>query len=295
MDRRDALHLLGLSAAGLSAAALATAPAAAAPRARGGTRPALPLDDPRFHMLTLAKLQGDLSGRPLYGYSRGKVFGLTPGEGLPIADYGRRLYDYEGGSVARSRLLPDGNVETVSRSFLFYTDPETGAYLSQWTNPVTGRTVPVPPFRGGISGSVLTPTGPRVSANFTMESTVFGRPPRLEFVTMGDVTFVSRVAFTRWTPKGATRARTEYTQDDWVVATADLLDPKRTSLPATSAWTSQTEWQTWLEMPPGTPGAQLWRAVGMKTHRLEDLPPAFLAEVAAKHPGILTDPLEFQQ
>ncbi len=290
MDRRDALHLLGLTAGALAAL---PASAAAARRGRRAAPAALPLDDPRFHMHTLARLQGDLSGRPLYGYSRGKVFGLTPGAGLPIADYGRRLYDYEGGSVSRSRLLPDGNIETVSRSFLFYTDPETGAYLAEWTNPVTGRTVPVPPFRGGISGSVLTPMGPKVSASFTMESTVFGRPPRLEFVTMGDVTFVSRVAFTRWTPKGESRARTEYTQDDWVVRTADLLDSRRTTLSATSAWTSQTEWQTWLEMPPGTPGAQLWRANGMKTHRLEDLPPAFLAEVEAKHPGILTDPLEF--
>ncbi|WP_448586969.1 DUF1838 family protein [Thermaurantiacus sp.] len=288
LNRRRALGLLALSAAVAPSGAVGARPARK-PRAL----PPLPLDDPAFHLLTLAKLQGDLSGRPVYGYSRGKVFGLTPGEGLALADYGRRLYDYEGGSVSRSRRLADGNIETVSRSFLFYTDPETGAYLTQWRNPVTGRLVPVPPFRGGISGSVLTPLGPKVSANFTMESTVFGRPPRLEFVVMGDQCVVSRVAFTRWTPKGATKARTEYTQDDWVVATADLLDPTLTHLPAASAWTSQTEWQTWLDMPPGTPGAQLWRANGIKTHRLEDLPAGFLEQVARTHPGILTDPLDF--
>lgn len=292
MDRRDALHTLGLlGAAGLN---LPAAPAAAAaPARRGRTPPALPLGDPKFHMMTLARLQGDLSGRPLYGYSRGRVFGLTPGAGLPIADYGRILYDYEGASVSRTRLLPNGDVETVSRSFLFYTDPETGAYLSEWRNPVTGRLVPVPPFRGGISGSTLTPNGPKVSANFTMESTVFGRPPKLDFLTLGDTTIVSRTAFTRWTPRGARQARTEFTQDDWVVRTADLLDGRLTTIPAANAWTSQTEWQTWLDMPPGTPGAQLWRSNGMKTPRLDDLPRAFLAEVARRHPGILTDPLEF--
>lgn len=283
LDRRSVMTL----------ASMATAAAMVPIRADAANRAALPIDDPKFHMMTLAKLQGDLSGKPLYGYSRGRVFGLIPGSGLPIADYGRRLYDYEGASVGRSRLLPNGDVETVSRSFLFYTDPATGAYLDEWVNPITGKTVKVPPFRGGISGGTLTPNGPKVSASFTMESSVFNRPPKLEFVTLGDRSFITRTAYTRWTPKGATQARTEFTQDDWVVKTADLLNQKLTGIPATTAWTSQTEWQTWLEMPPGQPGAQLWRSDGMKTPRMADLPPAFLAQVAARHPGILTDPLEF--
>ncbi|MCS6986016.1 MAG: DUF1838 domain-containing protein [Sphingomonadaceae bacterium] len=278
MDRRTTLGLAGVAWAGAAASA------------RGA---ALPLEDPQFHLLTLGRLQGDLSGRPIYGYSRGRVFGVLPGAGLPLAESGWRLYDFEGGSITRSRRLPNGDIQSVSRTFLFYTDPETGAYLEEFRNPLTGRMVKVPPFRGGISASVQTLAGPKVTANFPMESTVFGRPPRLEFVGLGEHVVVTRHAFTRWTPRGAARARTEFTQDDWVVRRADLADPRLTWLPAHHHWTSQTEWQAWLEMPEGQPGAQLWRSSGIRFHRLADLPDRFRAEADCRHPGILTDPLPF--
>jgi hypothetical protein len=281
MGRRSAMLGAGALVAGMAV------------RADAATKAVLDTGNPQSMMMILAKLQGDLSGKILYGYQRGQVYGLIGGQGLPLSDYGRRLYDYEGASVGRSRVLANGDVETRSRSWLFYTDPATGAYLKRWRNPITGNDVPVPPFRGGISGGVLTPRGPRVSANFTMESTVFDRPTALEFVTIGDRSWVSRHAFTRWTPKGSSQARTEMTMDTWVVATRDLLNPKLSAIPATSSWTSQTEWQTWLQMPSGQAGQQLWRSDGMKTHKVDALPAAFVAQCKAEHPGILTDPIEF--
>jgi hypothetical protein len=277
LDRRGLLTAVTLSAA----AALTGVAEAATP---GDANEALRL---------LARLQGDLSGRIVYGYQRGRVFGLQPGAGLSLDRYGMRLYDYEGASVGRSRVLPNGDIEQRSRSWLFYTDPATGAYLDEWRNPVTGKTVPVPPFRGGIGGSILTPNGPRVSANFTMESTVFNRPIAIERVTVGDTMWLSRQAFTRWTPKGATQARTEFTLDTWTARVRDVANARATHIPSTTAWTSQTEWQTWLDMPKDQPGAQLWHADGRKVFRIEDLPPAFVARAQAKHPGILTDPIEF--
>jgi Protein of unknown function (DUF1838) len=283
-DRRE---LLGVGI--LSVAAVAALPVTA----DAATRTALDTGDPVKMMTILAKLQGDLSGTPIYGYQRGRVFGLIGGQGLPLADYGRRLYDYEGASVGRSRVLANGDIETKSRSWLFYTDPATGAYIKKWRNPLTDKEIDVPPFRGGISGGTLTPQGPKVSANFTMESTVFGKPAHLEFTTIGDQTWVSRHAFTRWTPKGSTKARTEMTMDTWTVATRDLANPKLTVIPATSSWTSQTEWQTWLQMPETQAGQQLWRADGMKVHRIVDLPPGFVAQCKAEHGGILSDPIAF--
>lgn len=286
IDRRSALLGGGLLTAAVVAGLPVTADAA--------TRSAIDVADPKNMMMILARLQGDVSGKPVFGYQRGQVYGLIGGQGLPLADYGRRLYGYEGASVGRSRILPNGDVETKSRSWLFYTDADTGAYLKQWRNPLTGKDVPVPPFRGGISGGTLTAMGPKVSANFTMESTVFNKPTALEFVTIGDRTWVSRHAFTRWTPKGATKARTEMTLDTWVVATRDLSNARLTTIPATSSWTSQTEWQTWLQMPEGQAGQQLWRADGMKVSTIAALPPAFVAQCKAEHPGILTDPIVFE-
>jgi Protein of unknown function (DUF1838) len=281
IDRRAAVLGVGV----LSTAILAGVPIMA--------DAATPLDigDPNAMMMILAKLQGDVAGKVTYGYQRGQVYGLIGGAGLPLADYGRRLYDYEGASVGRSRMLPNGDVETKSRSWLFYTDPASGDYIKTWRNPMTGKDVTVPPFRGGISGGTLTPKGPKVSANFTMESTVFNAPTKLEFVTIGERTWVTRHAFTRWTPKGSTKARTEMTMDTWVVATRDLTNKRLTAIPATSSWTSQTEWQTWLQMPEGQPGQQIWRSDGMKVYALAELPAKFVAQCNAEHPGILTDPI----
>lgn len=284
-DRR--MLLTGASL--LSAAALAGVPV----RADAASRTAFDAHDPKFMTTTLARLQGDLSGRVVYGYQRGRVFGLIGGQGLALDRYGRRLYDYEGASAGRSRVLSNGDIETQSRSWLFYTDPATGAYLKTWRNPYTNEDIAVPPFRGGISGGTLTANGPRVSASFTMESTVFNHPTELEFVTIGERTWISRHAFTRWTPKGSTKARTEMTMDTWVAATRDVANPKLTMIPATSSWTTQTEWQTWLKMPDGQAGQQLWRADGIKTVRLSDLPPGFVAQCNAEHPGILTDAIAF--
>lgn len=285
-DRRTALTG-SLAGIGLAGAILSV-------KADAATRHILDVNNTKEMLTILAKLQGDLSGRTVYSFQRGQVFGLISGQGLPIDQYGRRLYDYEGASVGRSRILPNGDIETKSRSWLFYTDPATGSYITTWHNPITGADVAVPPFRGGISGGTMTTMGPKVSANFSMESSVFNRPIDLRFVSIGDRTWVSRHAFTRWTPRGSTKARTEMTLDTWVAATRDITNPGLAQIPATSSWTSQTEWQTWLQMPDTQPGQQLWRADGMKVARIADLPPAFVAQCQAEHGSILTDPIVFE-
>ena len=136
LDRRE---LIGASV--LTAAVVAALPVTA----DAATKAAIDVKDPRAMMMILARLQGDVSGKTLYGYQKGQVFGLIGGAGLPLADYGRRLYDYEGAGVSRSRVLPNGDVETKSRSWLFYTDAATGAYIKTWRNPMTGKDVTVPP------------------------------------------------------------------------------------------------------------------------------------------------------
>jgi hypothetical protein len=283
-DRRGAL--LGVSV--MSAAALANVPV----RADAKAAP-VDLADPRFNMMTLSKLQSDLSGKVNYGYSRGQVYGIRVGKGLQIAEYGVRIYDYEGASVKRSRVRADGSVETRSRSWLFYRDPETGAYLKSFKNPYTGQTVDVPPFRGGISGGVLTLNGPEVSANFTMESTVFNKPTKLEYMVVGKRAWITRHAFTRWVPKGGA-ARTEFTLDVWECLAKDLYNMRSTAIEATSSWTSQTEFQTWLKMPEDVQGHQIWRSDGMRVYSIDDLPPDFVKQSKAEMPGLLTDPIEFK-
>jgi hypothetical protein len=290
LDRRNLLTALSvMSAAGLAGAQVTVS----------GDKAGLPKDvdlkDPAFNLSVLSRLQGDVLERTTYGFQFGQVFGIKNGKDLALNDYGRRIYGYEGCSVRKARILADGSVQSVSRGWLFYTDPDSGEYMQSFKNPYTGAVVDVPVFRAGISGDTMTVEGPKVSANFTMESTVYGRPPELDYKFLGDQAFVSRSAFTRWQPRGLPNKRIEMTLDVWQCKTADVFNVRNGYIPSRSTWMSQTEFQTWLNMPADISGHQLWRSDGMRVDRIADLPPKFVARCMAD-PALkaaLTDPLVF--
>jgi len=254
----------------------------------------LPIADPAFNVAMLGKLQGDVSGKVHYSYGPGLVFGLVPGESPALADYGRLLYRVDGVSVKRSRMLPNGNVQDRSRGWMFYRDAETGEYLDEFRNPYTNETLKVPTFRGGISGSVMTPNGPEISASFSMESTVFNKPVRLDWRFAGDQALISRHAFTRWKESSSGNVKTEMTLDSWVCRVEDVLaHEKLTLIPATCSWTSQTEWQTWLKMK-GQPGGLLWRTDRILVASIDDLPRQLVERSEKLLPGKLAEPLNWE-
>ncbi|MCP5472397.1 MAG: DUF1838 family protein [Steroidobacteraceae bacterium] len=251
----------------------------------------LPIRDPAFNVMILGKLQGDLSGKTVYSYQQGRVFGLVPGDGPALGDYGRLLYRMEGGSVRSSRLRADGAVTEKSRGWLFYRDAETNAYISEFANPYTGETVSVPTFRGGITGGVVTVNGPELIANFPMESSVFNRPMLLDWHFFGERAWIYRHAFTRWREGASGVHRTEMTLDCWVCDVADVANEGLTHIPSSYSWTSQTEWQSWLRMR-GKPGAMLWRTDGFVVDSIDQLPKEFVAQCERMLPGQLASPLE---
>jgi len=290
IGRRDMLTAVSL----LSVASLAGTEVHAS-GSRGNVPAGIDLKDPEFNLSVLSRLQGDVREKLIYGFHFGQVFGIKNGKDLPLTEYGRRIYGYEALGLRRARILPDGSVQSVSRGWLFYTDPETGEYIDKFRNPYTNEMVDVPVFRAGISGDTMTVKGPQVSANFTMESTIYGRPPRLDYKFFGGQAFVSRSAFTRWQPRGLPNKRIEMTLDVWQCKAADLFDASRSHIPSNTTWTSQTEFQTWLNMPADFSGHQLWRSDGMRVERIADLPAHFVARCMAD-PALkaaLTDPLVF--
>ncbi len=276
--------------AGLGSTALASA-ASKRTGANGSTR--LPTSDPAFNVRTLGRLQGDLSGKPVFNYVAGQVFGLIPGDGPEITDYGRLLYRVEGGGVRLSRERTYGTVEEKSRGWLFYLDPQTGEYLDEFENPYTGSKISVPTFRGGISGSVMTVNGPEYNANFSMESTVFNRPVQLDWRILDDQAWISRHAFTRWKEGSTGLHKTEMTLDCWVCRVSDVANEKLTRIPSLYSWTSQTEWQSWLKMR-GKPGAMLWRNEGVVVNSLDELPRKFVERSNKMLPGVLDEPLSWK-
>jgi len=288
LSRRDTLR----TAATLSLAALAgCAPepdsALSAACAGNAYDPASPEDN----LELFGKLQSDLSGRRQFSYRAGALYGLEADTTLPLTDYGRKVADVEGCSVKEGAVREDGAVVIGQRGWLFYKDPETGAYLRETTNPYTGERVSVPPFRAGIRSSVYRPEGLEMSAGFSMESTAFGRPFLLEWNTVGPVVSVRRQAFTRWNPPGGGPARAEMTCDTFGFDRCYLADRSVSHIPAQYTWFSQTEWLTWMKMPEDRAGHMLWVLAGSSTYDPADLPAAFVRHSEDFQRDVFTAPL----
>ena len=292
MTRRDSLASLG-AMSGVLATPFAASAGAATPKTLADARVApasLPIHDPLFNVKTLGRLQGDLSGRTVYAFKQGRVFGLNPGSGPSIAEYGRLMYLVEGLSVRSSSLRNDGAIVERNRNWLFYKDAESGRYISTYSNPYTGEQVPVPTFRAGITGAAIGPRGPEFVADFPMESTVFDQPMLLDWQFMGDQAWIYRHAFTRWREASSGQHRTEMTLDCWVCRIADIANESLQHIPNTYSWVSQTEWQSWLKMGD-RPGAMLWRTDGVLFNSIDQLPRGFVEKSEKELPGQLAAPL----
>jgi Protein of unknown function (DUF1838) len=293
LDRR---RLLGMAVAGASVAAAATAAdVARSATAAGATAPpsrlppGFPRDDPAFNVLTLGKLQGDLSGTTTFTYNPGIVYGVIPGQGLPPGEFGLPLFKVEGCTRRLSRRLPDGSVEERSRNWMFYGDAVTGAPLERLRNPWTGQWLEVPPWRGSPARSRLTVNGPQVEFGPGFENTSVGRPVHLDWRTLGETTWIGRQSATRLRGTNG-RFRNEMSIDAWVCRTSDVANPGLTHLPSTYAWTSFGEWMPWLGME-SRPGNLVWRIESTVLHSVEALPAPFRDRMQQVLPGKLEEPM----
>ncbi|WP_350284564.1 DUF1838 family protein [uncultured Croceitalea sp.] len=252
------------------------------------------LSDPKDKLLIFEKIRGDLSGKLTFSYSEGRVFGIRTDKSDSLNVFGKEVFRYSGCGMKIMRLLDNGNVETKSKGWLLYRDPKTGEFLSEMTNPYTGEVVKVPPFRAGIRGGIMTPEGPEINANFTMESTAIGAPLDLVFTQIGDKMHITRHAFTKWFEKKSQTWRTEMTLDTYDLDMKYLYDRSYTHIPADYHWTSQTSWLSLLKMT-GTPGHMIWTSSGSTFFNKEDLPADFIAATEAKQPDVFSEPLTWDE
>ena len=288
LDRR---RLLGLATAA-GAAMTGTSVAASEAGQTGASKPSrelpdFPRDDPAFNVLAIGKLQGDLSGATTFIYNPGVVYGVIPGQGLPPGEFGQRLFRVEGCTRRISRRLPDGSVEERSRNWMFYCDADSGAWLTKFRNPWTGRELEVPPWRGSPGRSRLTANGPELQFGRGFENTSVGRPLRLDWRTLDETTWVGRQSSTRLRDANG-RFRNEMSIDAWVCRTRDIADTRLTHIPSTNSWTSFGEWMPWLGME-SRPGNLLWRIESTVLHTSDALPAALRERMQQRLPGKLDE------
>jgi len=291
ITRRQSLSLLStIPAAGILSSCSSANAIASPPTSKTLSNIAYNLKDPKDQLLIFEKLRGDMSGTKTYSYSEGRVFGIRPDQPDDLDVFGKEVVRFSGCGMKIMRQVGNDKVETKSRSWLLYQDPTTEEFLSEMKNPYTGSVVEVPPFRGGISGSIMTPTGPEISANFKMESTAFGRPLNLVFTELGDKIHVTRHAFTKWFEKKSGTWRTEMTLDTYDFDKNLLYDRTLNHIPSDYHWTSQTSWLSLLKMA-GTPGHMLWSTNGRTFYDKKMLPERFVRATEEKQPTIFSEPL----
>ncbi|WP_436775858.1 DUF1838 family protein [Yinghuangia sp. YIM S09857] len=103
------------------------------------------LDDPnaRLFLQTLGRADGKDMVYRISGSVLNQVKGNAYGTAL---QHGTELFGFEGYNIRQLYRLPGTNdVYQLSREIVFYTDPVTGQRLTEWTNPLDGKTRPLPP------------------------------------------------------------------------------------------------------------------------------------------------------
>lgn len=291
MNRRSAALLLAGAGAGWASGLASSDAAKSIAHAAAAD---LPVDDPAFAFRTWARLNSDLSGRLLYMFQGGMVYGFRPqSDDVTLAQFGRRLYGYRSCTVRKASTKPDGSVAIRSRSWFFYTDAESDRYIQTLVNPYTNKVVECPPRMTPITEQVHTVSGPRIdNAPFPFESSESGRPMHLDYSVMGQHVWIRRNGFTRFKPTDTTWWKLEGDMLTHTAALSDVLDSALTHIPNTTSHNLVAEWQTWMNMH-GDPGHILFVGNGAFTHAPHGLPEHFRTAVGERFPGSLEEPVKW--
>ncbi len=266
LDRRGLMGAI----AGLSGAAFA------APRMAASDLP-LPPASAREARLIWARLVGDLSGKPVFFFTHGSVWGFKPqADDLSLADFAKRLYGYSG--VAARRFIRDGDGYKVRQKFwAFYRDPISDAITDQIPNPYTGRTDTAKPL-----------SGPEAVKSFDLGADAGGAMPyAMRVRRLGGSAIIETSAFHRFKPADATWYKLEGNLENYVCRAADL-DRGQPHLPCFYSQNLVAEWQTWTGMH-GTPGHILFKGNGEPLRSLDTVPADQREAIERFFPGTLTN------
>ncbi len=276
MKRRTALGVIGSAAAAPCLMAMGDAP----PAAR-----ALDVANPDDVLTIYRKLAHTMDDSVTYWWLRTTRYGL-------VDSAFTHMWDVHVGAMLTAETVDDnGSYETTTISVVFYTDPQTGAFMETFKNPYTGEEVEIgyfPPNPGKrLFTADGTPEERDAPPGFTMESE---SPLGPAWIEGGDV-WVQGDDWFRMEPEQGSVGR-PFSVNDWSTyhgALADVADLGVKNAPATWTFRDFNNWPPWLGMED-RPGNYVSRGHGRKVFSLADMPDTWRRLMADRHPDIYSDP-----
>jgi hypothetical protein len=202
------------------------------------------------------------------------------------------LWNVHVGALISARDLDDaGAYETTAISMVFYTDLETGEYLTRFKNPFTGKEVEINYFPARPGTRSYSASGPKSEPPSRPGYDVIDSHPLGPAVIEGDDVWVRVDDSTFFEPLTAD-AGPVFRVNDWSTYHGSLNDVANadvTNAPATWHFNDILSFPPWLGMED-KPGDFVSRGFGRKVTSIDEMPTQLRDLIKQRHPDVYEDP-----
>lgn len=258
LGRRDFALLAAAFGAGIAPAARADV------QASSGA--ALPSDPAAQNAARVRILGRTDDGQSIWSQAS-RIYAVLPDGTVP-------LLQSVGAARAWWRRVDETTYHMFPSTIGWWVDPDSGAPLEAFDNPVTGRRVALSPLiNRRQDGEVFTPTGSYYPLSRQRFPEIYDDAPlALDWTLAGDTIRMMRVE--NFAPA---IARAMYETATFFAPAAQALDPALAFAPAQrTGWFVSSRFSRWLDMDD-VEGVMLWHFEGVKLSGLDDLDPDYLA------------------
>jgi len=237
----------------------------------------LDLQDPRNAFNAYVKLLGSLKNATVYTSFQGTLSGVLPDQ-APQA-----ICRYQGLARSDWKTNPDGSFTKRSFDIGFFGDLETGEVVEEIVNPLSGETVQ--PFHFKYGG------GPAQNIDMDVLSDIRWNEigENIWLSEAGGGAFPHPMDMRKWPRESSGKELYYRSETDYVTNRSQLSDNRVFSADQTLFWSSLLSWEPWLLMGQ-TPGFTMWRGVGVKLKRSNQIPKSMQSFIANVQPNYLDEP-----
>lgn len=292
LTRRDALLGASTVLAGTSLHASA-AERGAAPSTKGGV-PVTMSDEALLN--AFAKARFALDDRLTIGWVDATTYAFIEGAIYP-------LYRLLAATWVRLRRVDELHFKGRTLETAYFFHPDTGELLTELRMPVTGKVVPVKPYRAGpspaslgvreeSSGTFRMSQESRDGASFFREGSTQKRQLLSQPMREGDDLYIREELGTR--VMGPDSPKPIFFYAEWTVTRMnwkDVQNPKLAWVDSTLQYSAVAAFRPWMQMD-GVDGHTLQNGRGGRARRTEDLPPRFVEMVRRFDADLLEDPVK---